>query len=616
VYAVVNSAKVAKIYKETVAQHQRLKLEVMIRKRDPELGKVAAWPEALAFNSKRQAVGFIMARIEGHQPIHMLYGPTHRKTHFPRATWLFLVHAARNIAHCFDAVHRQGHVIGDVNYGNVVVSTDDALVRLIDCDSFQIADGGKQFPCEVGVPHFTPPELQGKPFRNLRRTPNHDNFGLALLCFHLLFMGRHPFAGVYPGAYQPLEEAIRQFRFAFGSRATSMGLRPPPHAAGLDLIPKDVGQLFEHAFSPDSVIGRARPSGADWVRALDAIRAATGRCAKQPSHFYWLQRGTCPWCVIEQNGGPVLFILWTPQSTTLGSDFNLAAAWAAISSMEGPGIASEPPLPTAAPHLTGKPLPAALARRRMIRLVSRSVGVLAAAVLGLTIHPLAGIVVFILAFAFTAADSEEAAERQRRGQTRDLHLQRMKDLCQQWSERGSDRRFREAFATLEGTRSHYTRFDSDFQAELKTLHERRRDAQLRRHLERFAIDEAGIKGIGPGRAATLASFGIETAADVGAGSLDPVPGFGPALTKRLVGWRAGLTLHFVFDANEGIHPQDLADLKQRYAARRTELERALQEGAALLQRIRTETLQYRQNTTPLANQFRAELAQAEADLAV
>jgi len=32
-------------------------------------------------------------------------------------------------------------------------------------------------------------------FRGLERSAGHDAFGLAVLLFHLLFMGRHPFAG-------------------------------------------------------------------------------------------------------------------------------------------------------------------------------------------------------------------------------------------------------------------------------------------------------------------------------------------------------------------------------------------------------------------------------------
>ena len=71
----------------------------------------------------------------------------------------------------------------------------DSKVVLIDSDSVQINANGTLHLCEVGVSHFTPPELQTMPsFVGFERTENHDNFGLALLIFHILFGGRHPYS--------------------------------------------------------------------------------------------------------------------------------------------------------------------------------------------------------------------------------------------------------------------------------------------------------------------------------------------------------------------------------------------------------------------------------------
>src|SRR5207248_2951126 len=155
----------------------------------------------------------------------------------PSADWPFLIGAAHNVAYSFSVIHSAGHVIGDVNQGNVLVSAK-AFVKLIDCDSFQIASNGRKFLCEVGVSHFTPPELQSKSFNGLVRTPNHDNFGLAVLCFHLLFMGRHPFAGRYLGTGDlPIEKAIKEYRFAFGRSAQTMLMSAPPMSLGLADIP-------------------------------------------------------------------------------------------------------------------------------------------------------------------------------------------------------------------------------------------------------------------------------------------------------------------------------------------------------------------------------------------
>src|SRR6185436_5915052 len=115
--------------------------------------------------------------------------------------------------------------LGDVN-DRVALVTDNALVRLIDCDGFQITHKGRTHTCDVGVPTHQPPELQGvKSFRGLARSANHDAFGLAVLIFQLLFLARHPFSGSYGDAGDmPLERAIREFRFVYGAKAAERGL--------------------------------------------------------------------------------------------------------------------------------------------------------------------------------------------------------------------------------------------------------------------------------------------------------------------------------------------------------------------------------------------------------
>ena len=135
-----------------------------------------------------------MPRILGHLEIHHLYSVAQRKKDFPEADLGFLLHTARNCAIAFEAVHGHGHVVGDVNQKNVMVSKK-GIVAFVDCDSFQVAEGARIFRCGVGVPEYTPPELHGKNFASLDRAANHDLFGLAVLVFHLLMMGRHPFSG-------------------------------------------------------------------------------------------------------------------------------------------------------------------------------------------------------------------------------------------------------------------------------------------------------------------------------------------------------------------------------------------------------------------------------------
>jgi DNA-binding helix-hairpin-helix protein with protein kinase domain len=195
VYEVVGrSSDVAKLYHHAPSSERAEKLRYMASRVSGELTKVSAWPITTLHDRVGGPVrGFVMPRVAGKE-IHVLYGVSHRRKEFPKADWRFLLHTATNCAAVFDTVHRAGYVIADVNQKNVVAS-DTATVGLLDCDSFQMTINGKLFGCEVGVAEYTPPELQGKGFRGVIRTQNHDLFGLAIHIFHLLFMGRHPFMG-------------------------------------------------------------------------------------------------------------------------------------------------------------------------------------------------------------------------------------------------------------------------------------------------------------------------------------------------------------------------------------------------------------------------------------
>src|SRR4029077_19296035 len=122
-----------------------------------------------------------------------LYVPKLRLQEFPQADWRFLVRAAENVARAFDFIHQAGVVIGDVNHSNLLVA-NDATVKCIDCDSFQISAGSERWLCRVGTGDYQPPEMQQlTSYEQVVRTPNHDNFGLAVTIFRLLFAGRHPF---------------------------------------------------------------------------------------------------------------------------------------------------------------------------------------------------------------------------------------------------------------------------------------------------------------------------------------------------------------------------------------------------------------------------------------
>ncbi len=177
--------------------------------------------------------------------------------------------------------------MGDVNQNSFMVGRDSKVV-LIDSDSFQINANGTLHLCEVGVSHFTPPELQTlSSFVGFERTANHDNFGLALLIFHVLFGGRHPYSGVplISDAGNALETDITHFRYAYASDNQRRGLKPPPRSIPLSMLPSDVEAMFQQAFT-ESGVATGRPTAKAWVAALDSLRQQLKKCPVSAMHVY------------------------------------------------------------------------------------------------------------------------------------------------------------------------------------------------------------------------------------------------------------------------------------------------------------------------------------------
>lgn len=297
VYAVARRPElVAKIQKYPLSAHDVEKLNLMMQGATPELLGVAAWPIDGLRDERGIVVGFVMSRVIEARPLYELYSPRARVQHFPSADFRFIVHAAANVARLFSAVHAAGFICGDVNHSNVM-ARQNGTVAAVDCDSMQVGDGSC-FPCLVGTELFVPPELMGVALGATRRTTNHDNFGLAVLIFHLLFMGRHPFAGVYHGrGDMPIERAIAESRYAYSRDRARTQLSPPPLTVPMDAIGPRLADLFEQAFHPDARRG-TRPDPQAWVEALDALKASLVACRRVPWHYHTAAK-SCPWCALE-----------------------------------------------------------------------------------------------------------------------------------------------------------------------------------------------------------------------------------------------------------------------------------------------------------------------------
>jgi DNA-binding helix-hairpin-helix protein with protein kinase domain len=634
VYAVADrSDVVAKLYHHAPGTDKSAKIVAMAKLGSDRLLKLAAWPTSSIHAASRggPVLGFLMPRIAGHKPAFNLYSPKLRLQEFPSAGWAFLIHAAANAARAFAVIHESGHVIGDVNHGNLVVA-GDATVKLIDCDSFQVSAKGQQWFCDVGVSTHQPPEFQSlTSYKGILRTPNHDNFGLAVIVFQLLFMARHPFSGRYLGVGDmPIERAIKEYRFAYGANAPKLQMKPPPGSLGLNGVTRTVAQLFERAFAPEGSRDRARPKPEEWIAALGELARALRKCAANPAHEYFGAAGKCPWCEIEATGGFVLFpVVLMGSAGPQPGGLDIAALWQEMRAIPDPGAAPALPPPSALKLTKAKaPPPAAVAprvawlrKRSTMALVAMTLVVIPTAKL---VGPLsrvddaafwAGAVAILIFLCWAAMPSAKKPPSKAELQQRLLKArERWSAIEQQWKIEAGNEEFMQRRLALDKLKADYDRLPHERLRRLLDLETNRESGQLTAFLDRCPLDGARIKGVGDAKITVLQSYGIATAADIVDQKILAVPGVGPVMLKRLKVWRRQQEARFKFDPKKGVSAADKATVEQRMQTERARLERLLSEGVAQLAAFSKEIHARRQALGRDARSAAEALLVAEADL--
>lgn len=294
-----NRKVVAKLYLDKALQKgdKSGKIKAMCAIYDNELEKFSALPQKAIYDSNGKVVGFIMEylNLNDFKEIHLLYGTKDRKKYFDYADWGFMVHSAKNLACAVETLHNKGIVIGDINESNILVDKN-AMIKLIDCDSYQVEYNNKFYLCEVGKPEYTAPELQGKSFNGIRRTKNHDCFGLAVMIFQILMLAKHPYTGI--NAPHDRGEAIEKGYYCFGSNS----IQPNPNSAQwyysqlFSTLNYEVKELFERAFTSNS----RRPTAKEWINALDKLERDLHSCTINNKHKYY--GSSCIWCKLEKRG--------------------------------------------------------------------------------------------------------------------------------------------------------------------------------------------------------------------------------------------------------------------------------------------------------------------------
>jgi hypothetical protein len=328
-----------KLYGSRVAAATFAKLAAMIAHPpvDPTLGNrrhhSIAWPQQILFKapSKTAFAGFLMPRVDGRafRTALSYLSPESRVKELGGAfNWKYLYTAAINVASSVGALHEKGYCIGDLNESNLLIAPN-ALITIIDCDSFQVPDPatGKVYRCLVGKPEYTAPELQGR-YGEIDRTLASDRFALGVLLFQLLMEGTHPYQA-RGGAVADLpstQEKILKGLFPYASGI--QGVSPPAFAPPFDLLDPNLRQLFLRCFDAGHGHPAARPSAQEWYNTLRNRESLLLTCPVNDNHVYFSHLKQCPWCERAQIMGRDSF------PNPLGTQIALADPRAPLPSVE------------------------------------------------------------------------------------------------------------------------------------------------------------------------------------------------------------------------------------------------------------------------------------------
>lgn len=179
-----------------------------------------AWPRLAVFDSGRKPIGFAMNKCVGRSFYSLGGGPASVRQAFPKWDRLQLAQTALDFVTKVRQLARHGIFINDFNPNNFLVN-DKCEVSFIDCDSFQVPtrNGGAHIT-RTYFASYVAPELLREPSRLARPRDIHQvEFGAAMIVFHLLMCGLHPYSYCdrnTPNACGSPEENLRNGRCPLG----------------------------------------------------------------------------------------------------------------------------------------------------------------------------------------------------------------------------------------------------------------------------------------------------------------------------------------------------------------------------------------------------------------
>lgn len=289
-----NDNILVKIYsRRSHATANRDKIHAMLGMREFKDSRDFAWPRMPVLNAPAgDLIGFGMRKASGHS-LHTLSNPVLVREKLPGWTRLDSLEVCASFLNGLDQLHAGGVMVGDLNPGNVLFHPKSKKVTFIDCDSYQIPNGGKPpYLCTVGIQHFMAPEVLDVDLRRHPRTVEQEHFSMAVMLFRILMLGAHPYACVQG------DDPVQNLRQGLCPLGTGTGLKMPrgPWYNIWSHMPFRLKSLFIQTFRDGHRNVHKRPTSKDYADALGkyAYRIRQGKStnelipklskASQPNH--------------------------------------------------------------------------------------------------------------------------------------------------------------------------------------------------------------------------------------------------------------------------------------------------------------------------------------------
>ena len=270
------------------------------------------WNLGNLYRSDGKFAGFLMKRLQmdTYETFMAVAHTLHRRRLFPDWSIMHALLMGRNVAAAVDAVHAAGHMVGDINESNILVSKD-TTVRIVDADSAQITAGSKVYPCTVGKPEFTAPEISEGSYRDAenRRTVATDMFAFSVMLFNALMGRTHPTSCIQEGEKLDVVKLIQRSIYPTFVPSLPKGFKKNPKLEYV-AIPSRVHKLIGRGLDADPA---KRPSFDEAIAVLDELFTRDGssykylkQCKVSPLHWWDVRdsKTVCPMCRFEsQNPG-------------------------------------------------------------------------------------------------------------------------------------------------------------------------------------------------------------------------------------------------------------------------------------------------------------------------